>query len=66
MKTYAIDDAHGNRLSGGLQENNALWVAQKMANNRKEPLYLYETREAEDSKRLEVVPADTKACEHRV
>jgi hypothetical protein len=47
MPNYAIDDAHGTRLVTGLQEHNAERVAQRMANDRGEPVYLYEIGENE-------------------
>jgi hypothetical protein len=47
MTNYAIDDGNGNRLTAGLPENRARAVAQRMADERGEPVYLYETGESE-------------------
>lgn len=57
MPNYAIDDGDGNRLTAGLQEPNAQTVAQRMANERREPVYLYETGENEaESQSVEYQP----------
>lgn len=39
--TYAIDDGDGNEITAGLQGHNARQVAQRLANERGEPVYLY-------------------------
>jgi hypothetical protein len=56
MTNYAIDDGDGNRLTAGLQEHNAEQVAQRMANERGESVYLYETGVDEDGEYLEIAP----------
>lgn len=57
MTNYAIDDQYGNKLTAGLQEHNAHEVAQQMANDRGESVWLYETGEnEEDSEYIEVEP----------
>jgi len=53
---YAIDDAQGNRLTAGLPENRARQVAQRMANERREPVYLYGIGIHEDGPTTEVRP----------
>ena len=53
MPNYAIDDGDGNRLTAGLQEHRARIVAQQMANERGEPVYLYETGENEEGAEAE-------------
>lgn len=57
MASYAIDDTNGSRLTAGLREHNAPIVAQRMANERGESVYLYETGESEtDSESIEYQP----------
>lgn len=58
-KTYAIDDGHSNQLTCGLSEYEARRVAQRMANDRGESVYLYE--DGPDSEYEEVEPADAEA-----
>lgn len=41
MTTYAIDDDHGNELTTGLQESNVRSVAQRLADERAEPVWTY-------------------------
>lgn len=41
MTTYSIDDGHGTRLTTGLQPHEAHRVAQRMADDRHETIYLY-------------------------
>jgi len=41
--TYSIDDGNGNQLTTGLQEHEAHASAQRMADERGEPVYLYST-----------------------
>lgn len=38
---YAIDDGNGNQITAGLQEHNARKVAQRIANERGEAVFLY-------------------------
>lgn len=42
MTNYAIDDGDGNQLTAGLQDHNARKVAQRLADERGESVYLYE------------------------
>jgi hypothetical protein len=67
MSNYAIDDGEGNRLTAGLQEHNAQSVAQRMADERGESVYLYETGEDEaDAEPVEIQPRyDTPEREER-
>jgi hypothetical protein len=58
---YAIDDGDGNELTSGLQPHIARKIAQRLANERGESVYLYEvggydpeTEEGPDSE--EIVP----------
>lgn len=54
---YAVDDGDGNRLAAGLEEHNAQRVAQRLANDRGEPVYFYSTSEGdEDMTPIEVKP----------
>lgn len=39
--TYGIDDQHGDRLTVGLGEDRVWEVAQEMADERGEPVYVY-------------------------
>ena len=55
MATYAIDDAHSNQLTCGLSEAEAHDVAQRMANDRGESVYLYE--DGADGEYEEVEPS---------
>ncbi len=41
--TYAIDDGNGNQITTGLSEHDARRVAQRIATERGESVYLYET-----------------------
>jgi tRNA(Ile2) C34 agmatinyltransferase TiaS len=49
MKNYAVDDGIGNRLTAGLQEQIARRVAQRIANERGESVYLYQTGDGEEA-----------------
>lgn len=60
--TYAIDDGHSNQLTCGLSEYEARRVAQRMANDRGESVYLYE--DGPDGEYEEVEPADSEAVAH--
>lgn len=42
MTTYSIDDGHGNRITAGLSERLAPAVAQRLANERGESVWLYD------------------------
>jgi hypothetical protein len=43
MANYAIDDAYGNQISCGIQtEHEALRRARRLANERGEPVYVYD------------------------
>jgi hypothetical protein len=54
---YAIDDGDGNRITTGLSEERAYIVAQRLANERKAPVYVYETGEHEaEAEAIEVKP----------
>ena len=54
MSTYAIDDEHGNRITGGLQEHEARKTAQRIANKREATVYLYEdTEDGDDPEAIE-------------
>jgi hypothetical protein len=48
MTTYAIDDAHGNQLTTGLDERIARDTAERMANDLDEAVYLYDDRPLAD------------------
>ena len=41
MATYSIDDGNSDLLCAGLQEHNARAVAQQLANERRESVWLY-------------------------
>jgi uncharacterized protein YqeY len=56
-KTFAIDDGLSNRLTAGLSEQEVQDVAQRMANDRGESVYYYETGENEETaETIEVEP----------
>ena len=60
---YAIDDGDGNRLTTGLQEHNAEKVAQRMADDLGQPVYLYPIGEDEaDAEIVEVRPHEAKCA----
>lgn len=54
VSTYAIDDGHSNQITTGLSEHNAGATAQRIANERRETVYLYEV--GSDEAAVAVVP----------
>ena len=42
--TYGVDDGDGNAITDGLQAHDAEQVAQKIADERGESVYLYDSR----------------------
>lgn len=53
---WAIDDGHSNQLAAGLEEARARQVAQSLANERGESVWLYDEAEGEDGESEEVAP----------
>lgn len=76
-KNYAIDDGNGNQITAGLQEHDARQVAQQIADERGESVWLYEIglgddRDDEEPESEEIVPqvseaaSDNAPCGYRV
>jgi len=68
MTTYAVDDGEGNQLTAGLRgADYARNVAQRMANERGESVYLYESGEDEaTAEPVEIAPERAPKAEPSV
>lgn len=53
---YSIDDAHGQRITAGLQEHVARQVAQRIANERGETVYLYQDGDGAEGDQTAIDP----------
>ena len=53
MSYYGIDDGNGNQVSTGLTERDAYRVAQQSANDRGEPMFVYEVGSDKDARRVD-------------
>lgn len=53
MGYYGIDDGNGNQVSTGLTERDAYRVAQERANERNEPMFVYEVGSDADATRVD-------------
>lgn len=51
MQTYSIDDGHSQRITAGLPRQTARKIAQRLANERGESVWLY--RESEGAQAFE-------------
>ena len=58
MTNYSIDDGAGNQLTTGLQEHEAHDSAQRLADERGEPVYLYSTEDGVQSRYETIEPTD--------
>lgn len=62
--TYCIDTGEGNQLTAGVSGYEILGVAQALADQRGEPVYVYEwggrTGDDKDPAALEITPKETK------
>jgi len=56
--TYSIDDGNGNQLTTGLQDHEAHISAQRMADERGEPVYLYSTEDGVQSRYETIEPTE--------
>ena len=56
--TYSIDDGNGNQLTTGLQEHEAHASAQRLADERGEPVYLYSTEGGVQSRYEMIEPTE--------
>jgi len=56
--TYSIDDDNGNQLTTGLQEHEAHASAQRLADERAAPVYLYSTEDGVQSRYEMIEPTD--------
>lgn len=50
LRNYGIDDGNGDQLTTGLQESTVRDVAQRMADERGEDVYVYSLDGTEDSR----------------
>jgi len=67
MANYAIDDGDGYQITTGLQEHEAHRVAQRIANERNESVYLYEegSEEGSETETEEIAPDTGRRHRHR-
>jgi len=61
---YNIDDGFGNRITAGLQAHEARRVAKRIANERGEPVFLYEAGEGEAEAEMEEITPSKKPSRH--
>lgn len=67
MPNYSIEDGHSNQITTGLNEHNAHQVAQRIANQRGESVWLYRDSEgAQAFESEEIRPTTVAAAEDSV
>ena len=59
MTYYSIDDAFGQQLTTGLASHEVDRVAQRIANDRRETVYVYSSDESEDGPAYEEVEPES-------